>query len=92
MSCGTIEQGEVFREIKKKQRERRERSDQLVQSSEQVPIENFCDVASSTSMVVQRERQEHLAKNSHSTKLEKRRKERKSSSPLAKEFNWFRLE
>jgi len=91
MSCGTIEQGEVFGGIKKKKRERRERSDQLVQSPQQVPTESFYDVASSTSMVVQRERQEHLAKNSHSTKLEKRRKERKLSSPLAKELNWFRL-
>ena len=32
-----------------------------------------------------------LQKNSHSTKQEKRRKERKSSSPLAKEFNGIRF-
>ena len=92
MYGGTIEQGHVFHGVKEKQRHRRHRTDRLVQSVEPVPIKSFCYVASSTSLVVQRERQEHLAKNSHSTEFEKRRKERKFSSPLAKEFNWFRLE
>jgi len=75
----------------KKQRHRRHRIDRLVQSVEPVPIKNFCYVTSSASLVVQRERQEHLTKNSHSTECEKRRKKRRFSSPLAQEFNWFRL-